>query len=267
MFGVDNQKFSDMEVAQAYGERMKDRMAWCRKEASEYLEKNERRRFYKLSYTVDPGEKVAYVAISDGVLQEVEEALKKEFAENGPFNNDDEKYEFYSEVITDILCDYVPERDQHWAGGSPIVTDFDRNEFIYCTNFKVMHTDFLKEDPDEFVYDVCNIELSNEEYIDLVVARLFDPHLTFYDLKYLYEDIYHRVDDLCQLPHHHHIIFMQEINETAQAILDSKSKDELPKPIGGDNPFMPVIWNIIFKNADQFDDPQLMKALKIAVTN
>ena len=45
MFGVDNQKFSDMEVAQAYWERMKDRMAWCRKAASDYLKNNDRRRF------------------------------------------------------------------------------------------------------------------------------------------------------------------------------------------------------------------------------
>ena len=143
MFGVDDKKFSDMEVAQAYWESMKDRMAWCRDAATDYLKENERRRFYKLTYSVDPGEKVAYVSISNGVLQEVEEALKKEFAENGPFNNDDEKYEFYSKVITDILCDYVPERDQHWAGGAPIVTDFDRNEFIYCTSFKVMQISII----------------------------------------------------------------------------------------------------------------------------
>ena len=267
MFGVDDKKFSDMEVVQGYWKRMKDRMAWCREAASDYLKNNDRRRFYKLTYSVDPGEKVTYAAVSDAILKEVEEAFKKEFAENGPFNNDDEKDDFYMGVNTDILMDYVPEEDQHCAGGSPIITAFDANDFIHCTKFKVMHTDFLKDDPEEFVYDACNIELSDEEYIDLVAAKLFDPHLAFYDLKYLYEDIYHRVDDLCQLPHHHHIIFMQEINEIAQAILDSKSKDELPKPIGGDNPFTPVIWNIIFKNADQFDDPQLMKALKIAVTN
>ena len=56
MFGVDDKKFSDMEVAQAYWESMKDRMAWCRDAATDYLKENERRRFYKLTYSVDPGE-------------------------------------------------------------------------------------------------------------------------------------------------------------------------------------------------------------------
>ena len=59
---------------------------------------------------------------------------------------------------------------------------------------------------------------------------------------------------------------MTEIDEAAKAIIDSKSKDEIPKPINFDNPFIGLTINTIYKNRDKFDDPFLLQALDVATT-
>ena len=97
-----------------------------------------------------------------------------------------------------------------------------------------------------------------------MAAKLFDEHLTFYDLRVLYKDLYERIESQCYEVHEHHMIFMTEINEVAKTIIDSKNEVELPEGLNLDGPFVGIIMRPILKNRDQFDDPALFKALKLA---
>ena len=267
MFGIDDKKFSDLEVAQAYWDRMKIRMEWCRNAAKEYLNNNPRRKFYKLRYDVDSGEQTTYASIRDGDVKILKKAIEQEIAENGPFNSAEDRYDFFHDAINELEGidweEYIPERDQHWAGGPAIVTDVDLDDFINCCKFKVKRTEYFRDDK-EALYDCYhNIKISDDEYVDILTAKLFDKNLTFYDLKYLYKDLFDMVSDICHRPHEHHIIFMDEINGTAKTIIESTPKEELPPPVG-DNMFMGFILRTIYENVGKFDDPRLMEAIKLA---
>ena len=266
MFGVDAKKFSDMEVAQAYWDSMKQRMEWCRKEAQEYLKNNGRRKFYKLTYDDDIAIHVTYSAISDDDVKKVREAIAEDVAENGPYKSKAEEEEFLSDILRDLdidwVEDYLPSIYMCHAE-PPIVTGLDLDDFIYCCAFKVMHTTWYRDNQEELINDGYNIKVTDDEYVDLVTAKLFDKNLSFYDLKFIYGDLYNRVANSCHFPHQHYVIFMTEINDIAKAILDSKTKEELP-PSVEKSISTGVILNTIYKNEDKFDDPHLMRAIKLA---
>ena len=257
MLGTDDQKISRIENAKAYWERMNERLEWCRNAAKEYVKNNERRKFYKLTYELFGSDyHTIHAGISDADRKVVEDALKEEFEINGPFENEGIKKEFYDEVITEILYDYIPEKDRRWDNVHPHITDIDFNDFIYCTHFKCKCSVWYGKDPEE-LYDFGGfIELSNNEFINLVAARLYDKELSFYDLKYLFEDIYNRVDSWFYSRHQHHVIFLSEINDVAQAILDSKSEDDMPKLR------YTGYLSTIEENPDVFNDKILLKLIK-----
>lgn len=277
MFKLNDQEISDLEMAQTYFERIKKRMEWCRNEAEEYLKNIERRKFYKVSYFVDSGDQTVYSAITDEDMKTIKDGIKQTLdwvlEEYGPDASEDEKAnalsDYFSECDSDICWeDYLPEKDFHWAGGPPVITDVDFNDYKHFCKFKVRHTLWYKDDKEELVDKMHNVYITDDVYINLLTAKLFDKELSFYDLQNLYEDVYKELEAhfYSYYPHQHYIIYMTEINEAAKAIIDSKKEEELPRPINIDNPLIGIILNAVFKNADKFDDKFLLKSLDLAIT-
>lgn len=272
MFKINGQEMSDMEVAQGYWERVKKRMEWCRHEAEEYVKNHGRRKFYKLTYSAGDGE--TYAAISDEDVAKIKDGIKETLdlvlEESGPDASEEEKadalHDYFLCSGNDIDWDqYIPEKDQHFLDEPAFATNVDFDDVIYCSRFRVKHTSMFEDDKDKLRDNVYNLQLNNEEFVNLVAAKLFDENLTFYDLRVLYKDLYERIESQCYDVHQHHMVFMTEIDEVAKAILDSKTRDELPKSINLDSPFSGFILRTIFNNPDQFDDPALLKALRLAV--
>lgn len=269
MFYANGEKMSDMEVAQGYWEHAKERMAWCRHEAEEYVKNHGRRKFYKIYYNVGDGE--VYSAIDDKLVAALKEDIKElmDFINEEYDSNPSEKViadelrEYFSECGVD-WSPYIPEKDQHFVDepAYPINIDFD--DVLYFTRFDIKHTSYYDSDKERLTDKSLNLELNNEEFVNLVAAKLFDKNLTFYDLRVLYKDLYERIEAQCYDVHEHHMIFMGEIDEVAKAIIDSKTEDELPKDIDLDGPFSGLILRPFYKNPDQFDDPALLNALKLA---
>ncbi len=152
MFGVDDQKISDMEVAQGYWERMKDRMAWCRKEASEYLKRNERPKFYKLKYSDSGTVYETRAALKKEDIKIIRDAIAKKVEENGPFKDKKEEDRFLADYLSELdidwVNDYLPARYQIFMN-TPIVIGVDFDDYTFCCRFKVMHTNWYSETQEE----------------------------------------------------------------------------------------------------------------------
>jgi hypothetical protein len=112
---------------------------------------------------------------------------------------------------------------------------------------------------------IKNIELSEDEYIDLLASRLFDSNLCFSDLRYLNPQLYERIDTMVHRDHCDYFLEMREINEAAKEIIDfNEDYKELPKL--SDNIFSPFMIHEILSHQDRYNnDAYLFKAFRLAV--
>ena len=260
-FKAGEQEFRDIEVAQGMWNRAKERMEWCRKAAQEFVDKGGRRKFYKLSYRVDPGQITVYASFDEEDKKLILDTIA---------NADDDLRECENFIeclaLQHIDIDwsrYIPEGDMHWIE-SPVITDVDFDDVCYCTVFISRHTKWNNDDTEALEdANVC-VLMDDDVFVNLVAARLFDERLTFYDLKDLYEDVYNDVLETARRPHQHHMVFMTEIDAVAKAILDDTKEEDIPKGVNYDTFFAPIILNAIFEHPEQFDDKQLYDALSVA---
>ena len=239
-------------------------MEWCRAAASEYLKEHPRKKHYKICYSVDSEDKTTYAALYNDDIKLIRDTIGNDITENGPYKNEEER----ADVMHDILMDldlywdsYIPFDDLYRGESSPSLVDVDFDDVKYFCLFKVKKTRSYNEDQEELIDAFHDIEITDDEFVDLVTAKLFDAKLSFYDLRYLYEDLYKFIDGVCYTPHQSHVIFMKEINEVAQAILDSKPEEARPERIKS----YYTSLNIILNNRDRFDDPHLIKSLNLAM--
>ena len=255
---------TDMEAAQTFWERMKGRMVWCRNEATIYLKTHPRKKHYKIIYSVDSGEKLTYAALYDDDIRLIRETIENDIAENGPYKDEEERVDAMHDILMglDLYWDsYIPIDDLHCNETSPSLVDVNFDDVKYFCLFKVKETKSYNKNHEDLNDDYHNIEISDDEFVDLVAAKLFDKKLTFYDLRYLHEDLYKYIEGACYTPHRSQVIFMKEINEIAQAILNSKSEEELPEPIRAYYSSL----NTILNNQNHFNDKFLIKSLNLAM--
>ena len=260
-----DERISDMEMAQRFWERAKQHMQWCKEQAEEYVKQHPRRKHYKVVYDVDLCEQVAFADFTDDELRKIQEAQDKVVAEEGPFKNEEERRDAFSYCLEDSDVNweaYVPEEAWHWGDGEPVLVDIDLDDVRYFCRFKVLHTRSYN-DNDELTEEHIKLQMNDATFAYLLSQRLFDNRLTFDDLTYLNKEIFQGINDSFYEPHEHHIIFMEEINEAAKEILESKKDDEDYKPVDV-RLYAPVVLRTINENTDKFNDPDLLKALRLA---
>lgn len=266
MFKFGDKDYTDQEVEFAYWERVKKRMDSCRRIAKETLQKMQRDAFYRVEYRVDPGIKTVYVHFSEEEYNIIKKALEDDIALNGKYEGDDERKDFIHHEASKWDVDwssYIPDEDWHWAGGDPIICDVNLDDYKYCCTFMVT---YIKSGNDEEKSREClNIELSDDDYINLLASRLFDPQLCFSDLHYLNPELFNQIDTMVNKAHCDYYVEMQDINEAAKNIMDSHEEYKgLPELDG--NIFSPIMINEILNHKDQYDDDaSLLKAFRLAV--
>ncbi len=265
MFKIGDKEYSDNDVAQTYWETVKDRMDCCRKIAEESFNQMHRDSFYRLDYSVDPGKETIYVKLPEKDYDIIKKAIEEDQAVNGVFENYDDRTTFFmSEAFyLDIdWRDYIPEEDWSWAGGEPVILDVDLDDVKYFCAFKVTHIKGGDENQKETYKR--NIYLKDEEYINLLTLRLFDPRLCFSDLSILLPDLYERIDKEVRRVHCDYFVELKEINDLARSLMES-SKEYKELPDYSTNIFSPIIVHTILSQKEIFaaDDDLLFKAFRI----
>jgi len=271
MYKIGDKEYKDEEVGLAYWEQVKIRMESCRRIAEEAVQKMNRGAFYRVEYSVDPGVETVYANFSPEEYKIIKEALDDIYAEaTSEYEDEDERMEAIIEWIREEDFQwkvdwryYIPDYDWHWAGGEPEIYYIDLNDIKYFCAFRVT---YIKGGNDEEKSrTTVNVELSDEEYIDLLASRLFDPNLCFSDLRNLKPELWGRIDAMARTAHCDYFVEMKEINEAAKNVMESNEEYKgLPKL--DDNIFSAMMITEILKHKDKYnDDAHLFKAFHLAV--
>ena len=270
MYKIGDKEYKDEEVGLAYWEQVKTRMESCRRIAKETLQTMNREAFYRIDYDVDPGIRTVYVDFSPEEYKTIKGALENFYAEASEYEDEDERMDVISEWIREEAFQwkvdwryYIPVEDWSWAGGDPTILDVDLNDIKYFCVFRVTY--IKGGNAEEKSKKIINIELSDEEYIDLLASRLFDPNLCFSDLRNLNPELWGRIDAMARTAHCDYFVEMKEINEAAKNVMESNEEYKgLPKL--DDNIFSAMIITEILKHKDKYDDDaHLFKAFHLAV--
>ena len=268
---TDYKPLSDEQRVREFMTRARSKMQWCREKATEYHKAHPRRKFYKLTYDFC-GERETYACLTDEDIKRIQDMVAEEIAQNGPFADAEDRKEFLEDNLDDLIdwTDYLPEEHSRFLntddGERTRVTGIDFDDFVYCGKFTVKRSDWYNEDKKDLREVVYNIHLTDEEWIELVAYRLFDPQMTFLDLRELDKDLYDRIEADVYTPHAYHLIYMTEVNNAAEAIRATSDGDELAKPLsnGVFHPFAPI-WYDICNHPELIDDGQLICAIKFAL--
>lgn len=268
---IDQKPKSEKEHVREFLTMARDKMQWCREQAAEYLKAHPRRKYYKITYDLC-GEHVTHSCLSDEDLKRIQDMIK-EIAEDDPSADDEERMAILCDNLDDLIDwhDYLPERHAQFIGvedgEQTLVTGIDFDDFVYCGEFSGMGTEWFNEDKEKLHPCGYLVKLTDEEWIELVVYRLFDPRMTFHDLRELDRALYDRIVDEFYTPHEcNFIIAMTEVNKVADAILKNNAEDERAKPLynGPFHPFAPI-WHGICNHPELIDDEQLIRAVKLAL--
>lgn len=255
MVNIEELGNSDLERAQGLWDWAQQRRLWCRQQAEEYLKQNPLKRLSKLVYTIVNDRNTIYVSFSDDELRQIREAFDKVIAEEGPFTSPADRQNALTYCLDDTdvdWMDYIPDDDLH-CGEDPCLIDIELDATNPVCQFKILSTDSVDGELREH-YSM--IALDGKDVLFLLTSRLFDTRLSFYDLKQLDEELYKLIDDSLGAPHHHYVIFMQDINDAAKTILEGKDDCALKVDL------QPIIKTIT-DHPDKFDDPELLKALSL----
>lgn len=266
MYKIGDKEYKDEEVGLAYWEQVKTRMESCRRIAEETLQTMNREAFYRIDYRVDPGIETVYANFSDEEYRIIKQELEDDIALNGEFKNEDERKDFFREAAFEWKVNwryYIPDEDWHWAGGDPEIYDVDLEDIRYFCAFRVT---YIKGGNDEEKSKkIINIELSEEDYINLLASRLFDSRLCFSDLHNLNPELWGRIDAMARTAHCDYYVEMKKINEAAKNVMESNEEYKgLPKL--DDNIFSAMMITEVLKHKDKYnEDAYLFKAFRLAV--
>ena len=255
----------------AYWECAQKRMEWCRQEARAYYEKSKPKKYYKVSYIVDPGLEECFAHFGDKdykMLVDFYEGIKAD-EDNNEFEDEDHKQECIEEGLQELPIfweNYLPEDAFHWAGyeyPKIVGVDFDDCKSFY--KFKVVSDDIETQDPDDLHKWNLSIPLSDEMFVKLLAAKLFIPKLSYYDLRRLDKDIFDYLEGFSRFRHRHYMVFMEDINKAAVSIIEGKTEEELPQKVP-DNIFSGIILSQIINDKElKQSDTFLMNSIRLSM--
>lgn len=263
MFKFGNEEYTDQEAGMAIWNELKALKEKCHELAVDYVKNNPRDPYYKLTYTVDPGEEVVYTKFTDEELK----ALKKAYQ----YEDGDEPYECLEDRLYDLhkdapemdidFTEHIPEDDWHWAGGYPVVEAVDlENPRKYC-GFQLV---VMKNDSEEPVMDTIALPLDDEQWTRLLELCIFDKDLTFNDLKVVMPEVHEVCNELLHVDHHDFMVRMPEVTRVAKELgKDLAERAEIEKL--KDNIFGGLIVHHMLEDSEQYeaDDKDLWNRFKL----
>ena len=244
-FLFKDKEYSDKEVASAIKERKQARHDWCEQKAREFFATKERRKFYNTSYYVPEADDEGYFHFPDELINTIQTAIDKDFAENGPSPNMKAAIaDVRQEIIEGMDLSEYEEKFLHLVcPGFEYLTinDIDLDDFIYCYGVRVLRFDSHdgKQTGEEFEM----VRLSDDEYIQVLTELLYAPHTLSLDgLCEVLPEIGKKIAEHCTVPTETSAIFLDEMNDDIDNILEQiGGKDKIPHAGLFDNILVDII--------------------------
>lgn len=202
-----------------YGENHKkeyeSRLNWCKQKASEYLLTKDRKKFFRVEYYYGADESLldCHYLVPPEIVRDLLVAMEQSVIENGPFKNKQEEQETRREIINGM--EVYLEDD---SVGDRRIYDIDLDDYEYFYDCCVCSFDSITKIMRE---KTVRVPISDEEYIKVLTILLCAPSFVSLDGLRLFEpDVCDRVIRLCADVEYTTAIFLQELNEDVNAILE-----------------------------------------------
>lgn len=235
-FYLNNQEFSDKEVANSIKAKKQERRQWCEQQAREYLAKKERRKYYHCDYYVPEADADSYLRLPQEILDEVQAAIQKDIEENGPIDKE-HATEVYGDIISELNINVVEYLSEPYGYADLKNIHFD--DYIYCYSFRVKR---FNHEGNEVSDDSLIASLTDDEYIHVLTELLYAPHqLSFDGLRMALPEIGTKILNDVTSHLETSAIFLTEFNDDLDAILAPiGGRDNIPGAGLFDNPFVAI---------------------------
>lgn len=241
MIEYKGRQFSDEEILAEYRKRSDEYLEWRQQKAAEFLQNKERDICYHC-YTADLDtsfENDFYLDLDDDIVARVR-ALKDRIAHDPELIDDDDREDALINGIEEIGND-VENVPRLWWSADTVFTDIDIDDYIYSYNFDIHLLDWNEEGNCRQI--PASVDLTDEEYIDLLAFLLDQPDCSFQHLAHLspklkavYEKVSRYLDNyefgmlkpFCHT--HDYAIRMTEIHNDAKTLLKQleQKKEKYP---------------------------------------
>lgn len=214
VFTVDE---ADKEVALKAQQWRQERLEWCEQQAREYLTANPRRKYYHCDIFYPEVDDIAYFPLADDIIANIE----KELAENGPYASEIDMLNNRREIVMDMGLsgmDYMPLAPYEYID----IQDVDIEQYLHLCKCTVLRFRDIDDTP---YRESKSVELSNEEYIQVLTQMLYAPYrVTLEDLHELLPEIAEKIRKACAKMDFVDIrptsaIFLTELDDAVEAIL------------------------------------------------
>lgn len=240
MIENEGRQFSDEEILAEYRKRSDEYLEWRQQKAAEFLQNKKRDKCYHC-YTVETEtsfEDDFYLELDDDIIARVQ-ALKERIAHDPEMTDDDMREDELLNGIEEIGYD-IKNVPQPWPSDN-VFTNIDLDDYLHFYRFDIHLLDW-NEDGNCRQFP-ASVNLSDEEYIDLLAFLLDQPDCSFHHLAHLspklkaiYEKVSRYLDNyefgmLTPFCHtHDYAIRMTEIHNDAKTLLKQlkKKKEKYP---------------------------------------
>lgn len=227
-FNLNDQKFSDGEIAQGVRQLKQERHDWCEQKAREFLATKPRMKFYHVDYFVPDVDLETHLRLTSGDIEKIQKALAKDLEEYGPYvDEEDEK-----DRRGDIICELELDGDYEIAPyGSIWIKDVDFNDYVYCYSVRAVRFD--NQGNKKQYDDHCNVSLTDEEYIQVVTELLYAPYeISFDGLRAVLPEIGNKIWGCCFEDRYASALILDEINQDVNTILEQNGGRENTPHVG-----------------------------------
>ena len=190
------------------------RLSWCKQKVSEYLSIKKRKQYYHVEYYgSDEIHLDCYYLVPQEVVTALRAVMERSVIENGQFKNKHEEIETRREIISDMEV-YLEDG----FGADRMIYDIDLDDYEYYYDLCVCSFDPITRIMRE---KTERVPFTDEEYIKVLSILLCAPGSVSLDGLRLFEpEICDRIIRLCADVENTTAIFLQEMNDDVNAILE-----------------------------------------------
>ena len=248
-FFINEQKFTDKEVASAIKEAKQARHEWCEQQAHEFFTGKNCRQFYHVWYYLPEIEDDGYLCLPKTTIDAVREAIDKDIAENGPYSDPDGAGDARRDIIYSLNIDVTDKVDP--TAEYVTLTDIDLNDYLNCYSVRVLRFD--SQSCEQLANQQLAVHLTDEEYIQILTELLYSPkQMSFDGLCKILPEVGIKITDRCVDTNASTAIFLKEMNDDVDAILEKNGgRENTPYIDLFDNPFVLMAEYNASKNTDE----------------
>lgn len=240
MIEIEGKQFSDEEILAEYRKRSDEYLEWRQQKAAEFLRNKERDKCYHCSVVSDADEDGfdTHMYLTDNTIARIL-ALKEEISNDPELKTEEQRDDEFHDRLGEIELD-VDDSDPLMAGAW--LEDVDLDDYIYLYHFDIHLFDWNGNANGRLF--PATVDLTDEEYIDLLAFLLDQPDCSFQHLAHLkspkLQAIYDKVsryldnynfnvlEPFCRT--HDYAIRMTELRRDAQTLLKQleQKKEKYP---------------------------------------